>query len=111
MAMRMKIFDLLILITVMLLCSCRENSVPQPPPEKLRILSLVTAAEHIIAELGTAESIVAIDRHGRVLESMQNVPVLVSGSMVSREMLIKESSPSSVVKLPAADTLPSPSTR
>ena len=91
MAMRMKIFDLLILIGVMLLCSCRENRVPQtPPPEKLRILSLVTAADHIIAELDAAEKIAAIDRHGRVLDSMQSVPVLVSGSMVSREMLIKE---------------------
>ena len=60
-----------------------------PKAEDLRILSLVTCADHIITELGAKDKIAAIDRHGKVLECMQNTPVTVAGGMVSREMLRK----------------------
>lgn len=77
-------------LAVLILAGCiQEHTVKLPAAEDLRILSLVTAADHIIAELGCKEKISAIDRHGRILESMRDVPVTVAGSMVSREMLRK----------------------
>ena len=73
---------------ICLFCGCGKQPQAIPPPaDKLRILSLVTCADHIMTELGANEKIVAIDRHGKVLESMQNTPVTVAGGMVSREML------------------------
>ena len=74
---------------VLLLAGCKPAAKPQVKPENLRILSLVTCADHIITELGAKDKIAAIDRHGRVLDSMQDVPVTVAGGMVSREMLRK----------------------
>lgn len=84
-----KIMTVLALAFVLVGCgdSCPEKRIP--PPEKLHILSLVTAADHILSELGAADKIAAIDRHGKVLDSMQNTPVAVAGGMVSREMLKK----------------------
>ena len=73
----------------LLLAGCKPAVIPQVKPENLRILSLVTCADHIITELGAKDKIAAIDRHGRVLDSMQDVPVTVAGGMVSREMLRK----------------------
>ena len=73
----------------LLLAGCKPAAKPQVKPENLRILSLVTCADHIITELGAKDKIAAIDRHGRVLDSMQDVPVTVAGGMVSREMLRK----------------------
>ena len=83
-----KIFSFLSL--VLLLTGCGKTpAVQMVKPENLRILSLVTCADHIITELGAKDKIAAIDRHGRVLDSMQDVPVTVAGGMVSREMLRK----------------------
>ena len=77
-----------VLALILLLSGCdKPQAVLPPAAEDLRILSLVTCADHIITELGAKDKIVAVDRHGRVLESMHNVPVTVAGSMVSREML------------------------
>lgn len=73
----------------LLLAGCKPAAKPQVKAENLRILSLVTCADHIITELGAKDKIAAIDRHGRVLDSMQDVPVTVAGGMVSREMLRK----------------------
>ena len=71
-----------------LLAGCGKTQKAQvPQADNLRILSLVTCADHILVELGAKDKITAIDRHGRVLDSMQNVPVTVAGSSVSREML------------------------
>ena len=78
------------LACLMLLAGCGKGEpLKTPAPENLRILSLVTCADHIMTELGTKDKIVAIDRHGRLLDSMQNVPVTVAGGVVSREMLRK----------------------
>ncbi len=83
----MKIFSCLCLF-ILLLSGCdKPQAVLPPAADDLRILSLATCADHIISELGAGDKIVAIDRHGRVLESMHDVPVTVAGSMVSREML------------------------
>lgn len=85
----MKIFSL-ILFFALILCGCAKAPEPvTPAPENLRILSLVTAADHILSELGAADKIAAIDRHGKVLDCMKNTPVTVAGGMVSREMLKK----------------------
>ncbi|MBE6403884.1 MAG: ABC transporter substrate-binding protein [Lentisphaeria bacterium] len=81
---------LLFCLLILFFTGCDKPRMLQPPrAEKLRILSLVTCADHIIAELGSRDKIAAIDRHGKVLESMQGVPVTVAGGMVSREMLRK----------------------
>ena len=73
---------------IILLSGCGKKSEARiPASEDLRILSLVTAADHIICELGCKEKIAAVDRHAKVLESMHDVPVTVAGGMVSREML------------------------
>ena len=83
----MKIFSIIFLL-ICLFCGCGKQPQAIPPQaDKLRILSLVTCADHIITELGAKDKIVAIDRHGKVLDSMQDVPVTVNGGMVSREML------------------------
>ena len=75
-------------VLLLLLTGCgREQKRVPVKPEELRILSLVTCADHIISELGARDKIVAIDRHGNVLECMNNTPVTVAGGMVSREML------------------------
>ena len=85
----MKIFSCLCLF-ILLLSGCdKPQAILPPAADDLRILSLVTCADHIITELGAKDKIAAIDRHGRVLESMHDVPVTVAGSMVSREMLRK----------------------
>jgi uncharacterized protein YcfL len=76
-------------IFAFLLVGCRPVVTTPVKTENLRILSLVTAADHILSELGAADKIVAIDRHGRVLDCMKNTPVTVAGGMVSREMLKK----------------------
>ncbi len=87
----MKILINLLILAALALCGCEKTAaeLKNPPPEKQRILSLVTAADHILSELGAADKIAAIDRHGKVLDSMQNTPVAVAGGMVSREMLKK----------------------
>lgn len=83
----MRIFSIIFLLSC-LFCGCgKQQEVMPPQADKLRILSLVTCADHIITELGAKDKIVAIDRHGKVLDSMQDVPVTVNGGMVSREML------------------------
>ena len=84
----MRMFPAIFLLAF-LLTGCGEPQKTAVPPRAgdLRILSLVTCADNIIAELGAKEKIAAIDRHGRVLESMQNTPVTVAGGLVSREML------------------------
>lgn len=87
--MRIKIFNLLILSALLLGGCGRKSEAKVPAADDLRILSLVTAADHIICELGCKEKIAAVDRHAKVLESMRDVPVTVAGSMVSREMLRK----------------------
>ena len=77
-----------VLSLILLLGGCdKPQAVLPPAADDLRILSLVTCADHIITELGAKDKIAAIDRHGRALESMHDVPVTVAGSMVSREML------------------------
>ena len=77
-------------VLLLLLTGCgRELKRVPVKPEELRILSLVTCADHIIWELVARDKIVAIDRHGKVLECMNNTPVTVAGGMVSREMLRK----------------------
>lgn len=77
-------------VLVLLLPGCDKPQVVMPPKaEALRILSLATCADHIISELGAGDKIVAIDRHGKILDSMKNKPVTVAGGMVSREMLRK----------------------
>ena len=85
----MRIFLIIFLLSC-LLCGCgKQQDVIPPQADKLRILSLVTCADHIITELGAKDKIIAIDRHGKVLDSMQNVPVAAAGSTVSREFLKK----------------------
>ncbi len=81
------VISLLILLLGLVGCSRQESAVVLPQDGELRIFSTVTAADHIIAELGCKEKIVAIDRHGKVLESMQGVTVASAGSTVSREFL------------------------
>ena len=83
----MRIFPAIFLLACLLTGCGEPQKTAVPPAEDLRILSLVTCADHIITELGSKDKIAAVDRHGRVLESMHNVPVTVAGSMVSREML------------------------
>lgn len=88
----MKIFSSLIAVIAVLLCcaGCKKTAATAaPPPEELRILSTVMAADHIIAELGCKEKIVAIDRHGKVLPSMEHAQAVVAGNSVSREVLKK----------------------
>ena len=84
-----KLIEFLICVLLLLLSGCGKGQTAAVKPENLRILSLVTCADHIITELGAKDKIAAIDRHGRVLDSMQDVPVTVAGGMVSREMLRK----------------------
>ena len=84
----MRIFLTIFLLACLLTgCGKPQKAAVPPQADKLRILSLVTCADHIMTEFGSKDQIVAIDRHGKVLESMQNTPVTVAGGMVSREML------------------------
>ena len=83
------VISLLILLLGFAGCNRQESAVVPPQAGELRVFSTVTAADHIIAELGCKEKIVAIDRHGKVLESMQGVTVASAGSTVSREFLSK----------------------
>ncbi|MBE6369290.1 MAG: hypothetical protein E7056_03905 [Lentisphaerae bacterium] len=80
---------MLVAASVGLFCSsCGESSgVKRPSAEELRILSLVTAADHILSELGCGDKIAAIDRHGKILPAMADKAVIAVGSTISREML------------------------
>lgn len=81
---------LLLVILALLLPGCsRSKEVAPPPPEELRILSLVNAANSILSELGCKDKIAAVDRHGRMLPGFEDVPTVASGSAVSREVLKK----------------------
>ena len=84
----MRIFSVIFLLACLLAgCGKTQKAAVPLQAEELRILSLVTCADHIITELGAKDKIAAIDRHGKILECMQDVPVTVAGSSVSREML------------------------
>lgn len=84
------IFMLLAVAGSWLFCSCgKSTGVNPPPPEELRILSWVNAANSILSELGCKDKIAAVDRHGRMLPGFENVPTVASGSAVSREVLKK----------------------
>ena len=86
----MKILISILSLSLLLLTGCsRPERLKTPSAENLRILSLVTAADHILVQLGAQDKLAAIDRHGRVLESMHSVPAAVAGSAISREVLRK----------------------
>lgn len=89
----MKIFSSLFCIAVFMGfiggCTPSKKIAAVPAAEQLRILSTVTAADHIISELGCAEKIICIDKHGKILPSMEKALVAVSGNSVSREVLLK----------------------
>jgi ABC-type Fe3+-hydroxamate transport system substrate-binding protein len=76
-------------VLLVVLSKSSTETVYQPSPEDLRILSLVTAADDILCRLDCKNSIAAIDRHGRILPEMADVPVIAAGSSVSREMLLQ----------------------
>ena len=90
----MKIFSSLFCIAVFMGfiggCTPSKKIAAVPAAEQLRILSTVTAADHIIAELGCAEKIICIDKHGKILPSMEKALVAVAGNSVSREVLLKQ---------------------
>ena len=88
----MKIFELCLAAWLLIFSGCGKNdstAANTPAAEDLRILSLSAAADHILDQLGAAERIIGIDKHGKTVPAMQDKSVIVSGGQLSREMLHK----------------------